>query len=82
LFLLIEVADTTLDFDRAEKLPAYGRAGITEVWIVNLNDATVEVHREPNCTGYGVKTVLRSGNAAQPQAFPDVTLDVAELLKR
>jgi len=82
VFLLIEVSDTTLEFDREEKLPAYGRAGIAEVWIVNLNDATIEVYREPNFTGYGSKTVLRAGDQAKPMAFPDVAVDVAELLKR
>ena len=82
VFLLIEVADTTLAYDREEKLPAYGRAGVAEVWIVNLNEATVEVYREPHFTGYGSKTVLRAGDQAVPQAFPDAAVDVAELLRR
>ena len=82
VFLLIEVSDTTLDYDRGEKLPAYGRAGVAEVWIVNLHDATVEIYREPHFTGYGFKTVRHVGDQAAPQAFPDAALDVAELLKR
>jgi Uma2 family endonuclease len=82
VFLLIEVSDSTLVFDREEKLPAYGRAGIAEVWIVNLVDETVEVYREPNFGGYSAKTVLRAGDQAKPQAFPDVIVDVGELLKR
>lgn len=82
VFLLIEVSDSTIDFDRGEKLPAYGRAGIAEVWIVNLNDLTIEIHREPHFTGYGSKTILRAGDQANVLAFPDVTVDVAELLKR
>ncbi len=82
VFLLIEVADTTLEYDREEKLPAYGRAGIGEVWIVNLVEQTVEIHREPHFTGYGEKKVLRAGDQARPHAFPDVAVDVAELLKR
>ena len=52
VLLLIEVSDTTLDLDRVEKLPAYGRAGIAEVWIVNLVDQVIEIHREPHFTGY------------------------------
>lgn len=82
VFLLIEVSDTTLDFDRDTKLPAYGRAGVVEVWIVNLNETTVEVYREPNFTGYGSKVILRVGDQAKPLALPDVAVDVAELLKR
>jgi Uma2 family endonuclease len=81
VFLLIEVSDTTLELDRREKLPAYGRASIPEVWIVDLNGAAIEVHREPHFTGYASKTVLRTGDQASPTAFPDVTVDVTESLK-
>jgi hypothetical protein len=82
VFLLIEISDTTLITDREEKLPAYGRAGIPEVWIINLPDLAVEVYREPHFTGYGSKIILRSGDQASPAAFPDVTVDVAELLRK
>lgn len=82
VFLLVEVSDTTLAYDREEKLPAYGRAGIAEVWIVNLIEAVIEVYREPHFAGYGSKTVLRPGATAKPDAFPDTKVDVGELLKR
>ena len=80
VLLLIEVSDTSLDVDRKEKLPAYGHAGIPEVWIVNLNNGTIETHREPHFSGYGSTKILRAGDKASPQAFPDVTVDVSELL--
>ncbi|MDR3378312.1 MAG: Uma2 family endonuclease [Verrucomicrobiae bacterium] len=82
VLLLVEISDTTLQLDQEEKLPAYGRAGIAEVWLVNLTELTVEVYREPNFTGYGSKTVFRSGDQARSLAFPDLTVDVAELLRR
>ena len=82
VLLLIEVADTTLVYDREEKLPAYGRAGVAEVWIVNLPDATIEVYRDPHFTGYASKTVLGMGEHAAPQACPDAVMAVAELLRR
>jgi Uma2 family endonuclease len=82
LLLLVEVADGSLDYDREDKLPVYGRAGAPEVWIVNLNDLTVEIYREPHFNGYGSRTILRAGDQARPLAFPDVAVDVAELLKR
>lgn len=81
VYLLIEISDTSLETDQEDKLPLYGRAGIAEVWIVNLNELTVEIYREPDFTGYGSKTVLRPGDQAKPLAFPDVAVDVAELLK-
>ena len=82
VFLLVEVSDTTLTMDREDKIPAYGRAGIGEVWIVNLADLTIEAYREPHFSGYGSRTVLHAGYHASPQAFPDAIVDVGELLKR
>jgi Uma2 family endonuclease len=82
VFLLVEVSDTTLELDRAEKLPAYGRAGIAKVWIVDLTHARIEIYREPHFTSYASKTVLRTGDQAKPAAFPDVVVDVSDLLKR
>ena len=82
VYLLIEISDTTLETDQENKLPLYGRASVPEVWIVNLNELTVEIYREPNFTGYGSKTILRAGDHAKPLAFPDVAVDVGELLER
>lgn len=82
VLLLIEVADSSLNFDRDDKLPLYGKCDIPEVWLVNLVDECVEVYREPHFTGYGAKTILGKGKCATPQAFPDVKVDVAELLRR
>jgi Uma2 family endonuclease len=82
VFLLVEVSDSTIAADQEDKLPAYGRAGVPEVWIVNLNELTVEIYREPNFTGYGSKTVRHTGEKISPLAFPDAVVDVAELLKR
>ena len=82
VFLLVEIADTTLERDQEDKLPVYARAGIAEAWIVNLNDQTIEVYTLPGFTGYSSKTILGAGDKASPQAFPDALLDVAELLQR
>jgi len=81
VFLLIEVADSSLEFDREEKLPAYGRAGISEVWLVNLTAKAIEVFREPHFTGYGLSKILGRGDNASPASFPDAVVDVAELLR-
>ncbi len=45
--LIIEVADSSLDFDRIVKLPRYARGGVPEVWIVNLAASVIEIFREP-----------------------------------
>ena len=68
-------------FDREKKLPAYGRAGISEVWIVNLMERVIEVYREPHFAGYGVSEILDSGDTARPLAFPDIEIVVSALLR-
>jgi Uma2 family endonuclease len=52
VLLLVEVADSSLRYDRTVKLPLYARAGIGEVWIVDLRRRVVEVHRGPVGDGY------------------------------
>ena len=79
--LLIEVSDTTVRYDRQRKLPLYAEAGIKEVWIVNLDDHFVEVHRGPAGEKYGSMQQVRPGEFASPLAFPDVKVDIANLLR-
>ena len=47
VLLVIEVADTSLEFDRSVKVPLYARHGITEVWLVDLRNRLLTVHRKP-----------------------------------
>jgi Uma2 family endonuclease len=82
VFLLIEVADSSLDFDRGKKLQVYARAGIAEFWIANLPDSAIEIYREPHFTGYEKKAIVRAGEKTVPSAFPNVAVDVAELLRK
>jgi Uma2 family endonuclease len=52
VLLLVEVADSSLRFDRTVKLPLYARAGIAELWIVDVSRRTVDIHRKPAGSGY------------------------------
>jgi Uma2 family endonuclease len=80
VLLLVEVADTSQCYDRLVKLPLYGRAGVPEVWIVDLPGEVVEVHRRPTPSGYAqVERVGRGGTVA-PAAFPDIVLAVDAIL--
>jgi Uma2 family endonuclease len=79
VFLLIEIADLSIEHDRGRKLPIYARFDIAEVWIVNLPDRTIEVYREPHDADYGSKTILRFGDKISPAAFPDVVVGVESL---
>jgi Uma2 family endonuclease len=79
-YLLVEVADASLDFDRQVKGPLYAENGVAEYWILNLPDRTLEVHRQPLATGqYAEVRVLQAGDSTDLVKLPGVTLAVAEL---
>ena len=80
VLLLIEVSDTTVDFDRNEKLPLYARAGIPEVWIVNLRDRRVEAYTEPDDGAYASVRHFEVHDTISPQAFPDIALPVERII--
>ena len=80
VLLLIEVADTSVEYDRGVKLSAYARAGIAEVWIVVRKERRVEVYTRPGEGGYAnVRRVGPEGKIA-PGAFPDVELEVGKVV--
>lgn len=78
-FLIIEVADSSLKFDRQEKAALYARADVPEYWVVNLADRIIERHTEPAGDAYARLTPFRSGETVAPLAFPDVGLRVDEV---
>ena len=85
--LLVEVADTSLIFDRKHKGSLYARARLPEYWIVNLVDRVLEVHREPRPDagapyGWAYRLVLTLGpdEHATPLAAPSASILVADLL--
>jgi Uma2 family endonuclease len=61
---LVEVADTSLPWDRGEKLSAYARARVPTYWILNLVDRQLEVYTDPEPTGYRHRLVLAQGDSA------------------
>ncbi len=80
VLLLVEVADFSLEYDLNTKVPFYARAGIREVWIVDLEHNRVEVHSEPSRWGYGAVRRYVPGDALAPSALPDVKLEVAGII--
>jgi Uma2 family endonuclease len=81
VFLLVEVSDSTLETDREVKLPVYARAGIAEVWIVDLTSGALEVYRDPHLTAYTNIRILHDGDSAAPVHFPDAVIEVSKLLR-
>ncbi len=80
VLLVVEVCDTTLRYDREIKLPLYARAGIPEVWLVDLNRPTIYAYRDPAPDGYGTTFSVHPGESISPQAFPDFPLTLAQIV--
>lgn len=71
IYLVIEVSDSTLTRDRETKLELYARDGITEYWIVNLEQHQLEVYREPDSTRYASSFTVKNARPTACLAFPD-----------
>ena len=80
VLLLIEIADSSLLSDQRVKAPLYADAGIPELWIVNLTNLTVEVHRDPSAAGYLLNSIARRGDSLSPVALPSLSFTVDDLL--
>ena len=79
VLLVIEVADTSLPFDRNQKLPRYALAGIPEVWIVDLRGDRVLVFRSPKGHGYETQSVVSRGEQVSPLALPGLAIGPGDL---
>ena len=80
ILLIVEVADSSLAYDREVKAHIYGRFNIPETWVLNLPGDCLERFTEPGPGGYGQHTVLRRGDKIRPVALPDLELVVNDLL--
>ena len=80
VYFLVEVADSSLEFDRETKLARYAAAGIPEVWIANLVDGQVEAYDDPMDGAYQNLRTAHRGESISPRAFPDVVLAVSDFL--
>jgi len=80
VLLVVEVADTSLDYDREVKIPEYARAGISEAWLVDLVGEAVEVHRDPAPDGYRDVRRARRGETVDVAAFPGIEIGVDDIL--
>ncbi len=81
VLLVVEVAETSLAYDREIKVPLYGRYGIPEFWLINLRDNVVEVYRRPFAQGYKETLVFEKGDTLTPALLPDVHIAVQEIVE-
>jgi len=80
VLLIVEVADTSLRYDRDEKMPRYGAAGIPESWLVDVQAGTITVFTEPHARGYGQERVVTRGQEIMSVAVEGLRLQVDEAL--
>jgi Uma2 family endonuclease len=79
VLLVIEVADSSLAYDRGEKAEVYARAGVKDLWVVSLPDRLVEVHRRPRRGRYALVESFAPGQRVAPLALPKLALRVSDL---
>ena len=80
ILLIVEVAQSSLEYDRDIKAHLYGRNAIPETWVKNLPEDCIERFTQPGPEGYAQHTVHRRGETITPVSFPDLELAVKDLL--
>jgi Uma2 family endonuclease len=80
VLLVIEVSDTTLEYDRRVKAPLYARAGVPEVWVVNLVDELVETYADPAGGSYQDVGSYARGEELQSHTLAPLRLSVSKVL--
>ena len=80
VLVLMEVSDPTLSYDRNVKLPRYARAGIPEVWIVDLQGEAIERYNDPREYGYRRTERARRGEELASEALPGLLIPVDDAL--
>ncbi|MEG4456961.1 Uma2 family endonuclease [Microcoleus sp. N9_A1] len=80
VLLLVEVSDSTVDYDRDVKVSIYARSLIQEVWLVDLVKNCLEVYRLPSQNGYSLMLKFWRGQQVAPLAFPEFEVSVDFIL--
>ena len=80
VLFIIEVADSSLGYDKEIKIPLYAKADIQEVWLVNLIENTVEIYSDPCPEGYNQIIKRHSDQAISPENISYIKLTVSHIL--
>ena len=80
VLLVIEVSDTTAQFDRKVKVPLYARSAIPEVWLIDLQQETIEIYAQPAGGAYQTQKQVGRGEQLTAETLPNLTLDVDAIL--
>jgi Uma2 family endonuclease len=80
VLLVVEVADTTGDYDRRIKVPRYARAGIPEVWVLDLRDRAIDLYRQAAGDEYREHQRVGPGQSLVIPGVPDQRIATDEAL--
>ncbi|ABA21125.1 Protein of unknown function DUF820 [Trichormus variabilis ATCC 29413] len=80
VYLIIEVADSSLKLDCVTKSQAYSQAGITDYWVLDVINRQLHVFRQPTPQGYESKVVLAEDATIVPLEFPDLQIAILDML--
>lgn len=80
VLVVIEVADTSVEYDRKRKQPLYARTGVPEVWLANLPEDRFEIHTQPSGDEYQSITIVRRGETINSQAVAGLSVNVSDIL--
>lgn len=78
-FLLVEVAESSLAYDRATKAPLYAECDVDEYWIVDVNAQRIEVYDQPSNGRFQRVRYIERGQEIAPAVFPDIVVRVADV---
>jgi Uma2 family endonuclease len=82
VLLAVEVSDSTLAFDVGTKVPLYARCGVAEVWIVDVNGASIIVHRKPGVRGYASTFTASGEERIECMAMSQVNVSAKTLFRK
>ena len=77
--LIVEVADSSLQYDLGQKAQIYARRGLAELWVINANTLTTTIHREPGQGGYGQICEATASEPLMPLQAPHLAVTLATL---
>ena len=80
IYLIVEVADTTLKQDCEGKAQLYAQAGILDYWVVDVKNRQLHIFRSPTSAGYTSHLILQEPHQVSPLAFPDIVITLGDIL--
>ncbi|MCM0592638.1 MAG: Uma2 family endonuclease [Gloeotrichia echinulata HAB0833] len=80
IYLIIEVADSSLKVDCETKAQAYSQAGIRDYWVLDVVNRQLHIFREPTEDGYQNEMILGENGTISPLQFPDLQIAIFDML--